>query len=83
MPVIPTLNTPVVVEEQVRLEVPVPFAVKDTGVTVKATHDKPAGTVSDNATVPTKLNVLVKVTVEVNEPTGPVGEDAEMLKSPT
>ena len=83
MPVIPTLNMPVAVEEQVRFEVPVPLAVKVTLGAVNAPHDKPVGTVSVNATVPAKLNVLVKVTVEVNEPIGPVGEDALIEKSPT
>ena len=77
------MNTPAVVEEQVKFEVPVPFAVRVTLGAVNAVHDKPVGIVSVNATVPAKLNVLVRVTVEVNEPTGPVGEDALIVKSPT
>ena len=77
------MNVPAVVEEQVRFEVPVPFAVRVTLGAVNALHDKPVGTVSVNATVPAKLNVLVNVITEVNEPTVPVGEDALIVKSPT
>ena len=61
-----TTNEPVVGEEQERLEVPVPLAASDTGVTVNALQVKPAGRgVSERATEPTKLNVLVRVMVEV------------------
>ena len=68
-----------------RLEVPVPFAVRDTGVTVNALHVKPAGRgVSERPTEPTKLNVLVRVIVElIDEPAGPLGEVAVIVKSPT
>jgi len=65
--------------------VPVPFAVSDTGVTVNALQVRPAGRgVSDKATVPTKLNVLVRVMVEViEEPAVPLGDVALIVKSPT
>ncbi len=83
-PVIPTLNVLVVVDVHVRLEVPVPLAVRVTGVTVNGLQVSPAGTLSVRETVPAKLNVLVRVIVEVNEePTEPVGEVAEIVKSPT
>ncbi len=64
---------------------PVPFAVSDTGVTVNALQVRPAGRgVSDKATVPTKLNVLVRVMVEViEEPAVPLGDVALIVKSPT
>jgi hypothetical protein len=65
--------------------VPVPFAVSDTGVTVNALQVRPAGRgVSERATVPTKLNVLVRVIVElIDEPVFPLGDVALMVKSPT
>src|SRR5207245_6787065 len=68
-----------------RLEVPVPLAVNDTGVTVNALHVKPAGRgVSERPTEPTKLNVLVSVIVEeIDEPVVPLGDVALMVKSPT
>ncbi len=51
-----TTNVPIVGELQDRLEVPVPFAVSDTGVTVNALQVKPAGRgVSERATEPTKF----------------------------
>ena len=64
---------------------PVPFAVRDTGVTVNALQVKPAGRgVSERATEPTKLNVLVRVTVdEIDEPVVPLGDVALIVKSPT
>ena len=70
---------------QERLEVPVPFAVSDTGVTVNALQVKPAGRgVSDRATEPTKLNVLVRVIVEeIDVPAAPLGLEALIVKSPT
>jgi len=76
---------PAVGEVQERLEVPVPLAVNDTGVTVNALQVKPAGRgVSDKATVPTKLNVLVRVIVEeIDEPAAPLGDVALIVKSPT
>ncbi len=59
------------------------MAVRVTLGAVNALHVNPAGIVSVRATVPTKLNELVKVKVAVRDPTGPVGEEATMLKSPT
>ena len=75
----------VVVEVHERLAVPVPFAVSDTGVTVNALQVRPAGRgVSERATVPTKLNVLVRVIVEdIDEPAEPPGDVATIEKSPT
>ena len=80
-----TTNEPVVDEVQERLEVPVPLAVNDTGVTVNALQVKPEGRgVSERATVPTKLNVLVRVIVEdIDEPAAPLGDVAPIVKSPT
>jgi len=80
-----TTNEPVVGEVQDNEEVPVPLAVNDTGVTVNALQVKPAGRgVSERATEPTKLNVLVRVTVdEIDEPTTPLGDVALIVKSPT
>ena len=80
-----TENIPWVGEVQERLEVPVPFAVRDTGVTVNALHVKPAGRgVSERPTEPTKLNVLVRVIVElIDEPVVPLGDVALIVKSPT
>ena len=80
-----TEKAPAVVEVQDSEDVPVPFAVRDTGVTVNALQVKPAGRgVSERATVPTKLNVLVSVIVEeTNEPVVPVGDVALIVKSPT
>jgi hypothetical protein len=75
---------PVAGEEQDRLEVPVLFAVRDTGVTVNALQVRPAGTMSVRPTEPTKLNVLVRVMVEaIDEPAAPFGDVALMVKSPT
>src|SRR5437899_7174735 len=84
-PLIFTTNMPVAGEEQARLEVPVPFAVRDTGVTVNALQVKPAGRgVSERPTEPTKLNVLVRVIVdEIDEPVVPLGDVALIEKSPT
>ena len=64
---------------------PVPFAVRDTGVTVNALQVKPAGRgVSERATEPTKLNVPVRVIVdEIDEPVTPLGDVALIVKSPT
>ena len=80
-----TTNEPVVDEVQERLEVPVPLAVNDTGVTVNALQVKPEGRgVSERATEPTKLNVLVRVMVEmIDEPAAPLGDVALIVKSPT
>ena len=62
-----------------------PLAVNDTGVTVNALQVKPAGRgVSERATEPTKLNVLVNVIVEeIDEPAAPLGFEALIVKSPT
>ncbi len=80
-----TEKVPAVGEVQERLEVPVPFAVNDTGVTVNALQVKPAGRgVSERATEPTKFWVLVRVTVEeIDDPAMPLGEVALIEKSPT
>jgi hypothetical protein len=73
-----------VVEVQDKEDVPVPLGVSDTGVTVNALQVKPEGTVSDRPTKPTKLNVLVRVMVEVlDEPATPEGDVALIVKSPT
>jgi len=84
-PAIVTEKVPVVGEEQDNDDVPVPFAVRDTGVTVNALQVKPEGRgVSERATVPTKLNVLVRVMVElIDEPAAPLGDVAPIVKSPT
>ena len=52
---------------------------------MNALQVKPAGRgVSERATVPTKLNVLVRVIVEViDEPVVPLGDVALIVKSPT
>ena len=80
-----TTNVSAVGEVQERLEVPVPLAASDTGVTVNALQVKPAGRgVSERATEPTKLNVLVRVIVEeIDEPAAPFGDVALIVKSPT
>ena len=80
-----TEKAPAVGEVQDSEDVPVPFAVRDTGVTVNALHVKPAGRgVSERPTEPTKLNVLVSVIVEeIDEPVVPLGDVALMVKSPT
>ena len=71
--------------EEDGLHVPVPFAASDTGVTVNALQVKPAGRgVSERATEPTKLNVLVRVMVDVIDvPAAPLGDVALIVKSPT
>ncbi len=80
-----TVKLPAVDEVQDNDDVPVPFAVSDTGVTVNALQVKPVGSgVSESATVPTKLNVLVRVIVdEIDEPVVPLGDIALIVKSPT
>ena len=80
-----TVKLPAVDEVQDNDDVPVPFAVSDTGVTVNALQVKPVGSgVSESATVPTKLNVLVRVIVdEIDEPVVPLGDVALIVKSPT
>ncbi len=80
-----TTNVPVVGEVHERLDVPVPLAVSDTGVTLNRLQVKPAGRgVSERATEPTKLNVLVRVIVdEIDEPAAPLGDVAVIVKSPT
>ncbi len=85
VPVIVTVKLPAVDEVQDNDDVPVPLAVSDTGVTVNALQVKPAGRgVSERETVPTKLNVLVRVIVElIDEPVTPLGDVAVIVKSPT
>ena len=85
MPVMVTEKVFVVVELHDSTDVPVPFAVSDTGVAVNALQVRPAGRgVSESATVPTKLNVLVKVIVEeIDAPVAPLGDVALTVKSPT
>ena len=80
-----TEKVPAVGDVQERLEVPVPLAVNDTGVTVNALQVKPEGRgVSERATEPTKFWVLVRVTVEeIDDPAVPLGEVALIEKSPT
>ena len=80
-----TMKLPTVGEVHERLDVAVAFAVRDTGVTVNALQVKPAGRgVSERATEPTKLNVLVNVIVEeIDEPAAPLGFEALIVKSPT
>jgi hypothetical protein len=79
------VKVPAVGEVHDNDEVPVPFAVRETGVTVNGLHVRPAGRgVSERATVPTKLNVLVRVIVEeIDVPAEPLGEVALIVKSPT
>jgi hypothetical protein len=81
-----TLKTPRVGEVHERLAVPVPFAERETLADgLNGWQVKPAGRgVSERAIEPTKLNVLVRVIVEVNDaPGAPVGEVALIEKSPT
>jgi hypothetical protein len=63
----------------------VPFAERDTiAKGLNGWHVKPAGTTAERATVPTKLNVLVRVMVEeIDEPAAPLGDKALIVKSPT
>src|SRR5205807_3096284 len=84
-PVIVTEKVFAVEEVQDNDDVPVPLAVRDTGVTVNALQVKPEGRgVSERATEPTKLNVLVRVMVEVADaPAAPLGDVAPIVKSPT
>jgi hypothetical protein len=83
--VIVTVKLPTVDEVQERLEVPVPLAVSETGVTVNALQVSPVGRgVSERATEPTKLNELVRVIVEeIEVPVAPLGDVALIEKSPT
>jgi hypothetical protein len=84
VPVMVTEKVPAVSEVQERLELPVPLAANDTGVTMNGLHVGPVGTVSPRATVPTKLKVLVKLIVElIDVPVAPLGEVELMEKSPT
>ena len=80
-----TTKVPTVGDVQDRLELPVALAASDTGVTVNGWQVRPAGTVvTVRATEPTKLNVLVRVIVEeIDEPAGPLGDVALIVKSPT
>jgi hypothetical protein len=66
------------------VEVPVPLAVRVILVELNELQVKPAGTTSVRSTEPAKFNVLVRVMVEeINEPGTPLGEVAEIEKSPT
>jgi hypothetical protein len=80
-----TLKEVIIAEVQDRLAVPVPFAERETVADgLNGWHERPAGTVSERATEPTKLKVLVRVTVEVIDVLGaPFGEVALTEKSPT
>src|SRR2546428_3805004 len=80
-----TMKVFAVGEVHERLAVPVPFAERETVADgLKGWHVRPAGTVSPSATEPTKLNVLVRVIVEVRDaPALPPGEGALIVKSPT
>jgi hypothetical protein len=80
-----TEKTPALGEVHDSMDVPVPLAASDTGVTVNGLQIKPAGRgVSERATEPTKLNVLVRVIVElIDEPAAPLGFEALIVKSPT
>jgi hypothetical protein len=83
-PLIGTGKAPPVDGVHVNEEVPVALAVSETGVTVNGLQVKPAGTISVRPTVPTKLNVLVRVIVEaIDAPATPLGEVALTVKSPT
>ena len=79
-----TPYVPAVVELNVHDAATVALAVMLTGaghVTVKPVAGLVTGV---RATVPTKLNVLVRVIVEViDEPVVPLGEVALIVKSPT
>ena len=85
-PVIVTLYVPAVVELKVQEAVTVAFAVMPTGAG-HVTVNPAAGLVTGvRATVPAKLNVLVKET-ETADPVAPelkfTGLPTEMVKSPT
>jgi hypothetical protein len=84
-PVIVTVKLPAVDEVHDNEDVPVPLAVSVTGVTVNALQVRPVGRgVSERATEPTKLNVLVRVIVEeIDVPVTPLGDVALIVKSPT
>ncbi len=84
LPVIVTVKVPTTGEVHDRLDVPVPFAVRGTLVAVNTLQVRPATVLLLSVTVPTKLNLLVRVMVEVaKEPAGAVADEAEMVKSPT
>jgi hypothetical protein len=84
VPVIATEKVPAVGEVHDSMDVLVPLAVSDTGVTVNGLHDKLVETMSVRLTEPTKLNVLVRVIVElIDEPAAPLGFEALIVKSPT
>ncbi len=79
-----TVKVPEPVEVQVRLDEPVPFAVNGTLVAVNALQVRPGTVLLVSATVPTKLNVLVRVMVDVNDaPEAPLCGEALIEKSPT
>ncbi len=83
-PVMMTVKLAVCEDVQVRLEVPVPLAVNGTLVEVNRLQVRPVTVLLVNETVPTKLNVLVRVIVEVaGEPAGALAAEAVIVKSPT
>jgi hypothetical protein len=80
-----TVKVPATDEVHERPTVPVLLAARETVAEgVRGWHVKPVGTISLRETEPTKLNVLVKVTVEaIDAPAAPFGEVALIVKSPT
>jgi hypothetical protein len=63
------------------MEVTVALAVRTALTMLNGSQVRPA---SVSATVPAKLNVLVRVTVDViEEPVNPTGDVALIVKSPT
>ena len=86
VPVIVTVKALAVDEVHARVEVPVPLAARVTvGELNPDGQVRPAGSVpSLSDTVPAKFWVLVRVIVEeMVDPTVPLGEVAEIVKSPT
>jgi len=81
----PTMKALAVVEVQLMLAMPVPFAESGTvAVGLKGWQVRPEGTVSPRATEPTKLNVLVRVIEEeIDVLVAPLGDVALIEKSPT
>ncbi len=66
------------------LDEPVPLAVNGILVAVNREHVRPGAVLLVRVTVPTKLNVLVRVIAEVSDaPALPLGDVAVIRKSPT
>ena len=79
-----TLKVPAVGELHDSIEVPVPLAVNGTFGGLNGWQVRPPEGVAVRATVPAKLKVLVRVTVDVIDvPELPVGNVALVRKSPT